>query len=66
MVDRRKSAFKLAQGEYIFPERLETIFSSSPYIEQIFINGDPLESFPVAIVVPNKGMLNFKFPDITL
>ncbi|RTG85372.1 long-chain acyl-CoA synthetase [Schistosoma bovis] len=53
IVDRCKNIFKLSQGEYIAPERLENIYQLSPLIEQIFVDGNSLNDFPVAVVVPN-------------
>mmetsp|Transcript_19924 Transcript_19924/g.9273 ORF Transcript_19924/g.9273 Transcript_19924/m.9273 type:complete len:99 (+) Transcript_19924:63-359(+) len=32
IIDRVKSIFKLAQGEYIVPERLESIYCESPFV----------------------------------
>ena len=40
IVDRIKNIFKLQQGEYISPEKIENIYSGCKYIEQIFIYGD--------------------------
>ncbi|KAH8864372.1 Long-chain-fatty-acid--CoA ligase 1 [Schistosoma japonicum] len=53
IVDRCKNLFKLSQGEYIAPEKLENIYQLSPVIEQIFVDGNSLYDFPIAIVVPN-------------
>jgi long-chain acyl-CoA synthetase len=52
IIDRSKNIFKLSQGEYITPEKLENIFSLSPYIANSFIYGDSLRSCTVAIFVP--------------
>ena len=52
-MDRLKHIFKLSQGEYIAPERIEQIYWQSPCIHQIFVDGSPLCSQPVALVVPD-------------
>lgn len=54
IIDRKKNIFKLSQGEYIASEKLELLFSKSPYIAQMFIYGDSLQSYIVAIIVPDK------------
>ena len=53
IVDRAKNIFKLAQGEYIAPEKLENVYIQSPYIQQIFVHGESLESYLVSIIVPD-------------
>ncbi|VDL94673.1 unnamed protein product [Schistocephalus solidus] len=57
IVDRCKHIFKLSQGEYIAPEKVETVYQSSPLISQVFVDGDAQQAFPVAIVVPELASL---------
>ena len=54
IVDRVKNIFKLQQGEYISPEKIENIYLNCKYIEQIFVHGDTLKSYLICIVYPKK------------
>ncbi|KAL5332707.1 hypothetical protein BJX70DRAFT_392777 [Aspergillus crustosus] len=50
IIDRRKNVLKLAQGEYISPERLEGIISSElGYLAQTYVHGDSVQNFLVGI-----------------
>ncbi|CAL8102529.1 unnamed protein product [Calicophoron daubneyi] len=57
IVGRCKSAFKLAQGEYVSPDRVEAVYQSCHLVAQIYLDGHPLYSFPVAILVPQMNEL---------
>lgn len=43
IIDRRKHIFKLSQGEYIVPEKIENIYCRSKYVYQVFVYGESLK-----------------------
>lgn len=53
IIDRKKNIFKLAQGEYIAPEKIEAFIEQSPYIQQCVVEGHSQKSSPVIIIVPD-------------
>lgn len=57
IIDRKKDLFKLAQGEYIAPEKIENVICRIPYVEQVFIEGNSLKASLVAIIVPDRQTL---------
>ncbi|CDW59448.1 long chain fatty acid coenzyme A ligase 1 [Trichuris trichiura] len=57
IIDRKKHIFKLSQGEYVAPENIENVYTRSPWISQIYVDGHSHQSYLVAVVVPEKDML---------
>ncbi|KAF3765824.1 acetyl-CoA synthetase-like protein [Cryphonectria parasitica EP155] len=50
IIDRKKNVLKLAQGEYISPERIENVYlGSSSIIQMAYVHGEPSKDCLVAI-----------------
>ena len=54
IVDRVKEIFKLSQGEYIIPAKLESVYVKSNFIQQIMIYGNSTMNNILAIICPDK------------
>lgn len=52
IIDRKKNLVKLSNGEYIALEKLESIYKSCLYVNNLCVYADSLLPRPVALVVP--------------
>ena len=53
IIDRVKNLFKLSQGEYVAPDKVQKILMNSKYVNQLFLHGDSLYNYAIAIVYPD-------------
>lgn len=56
ITDRKKEIFKLSNGKYVAPQRIENIFKESVYIDQLMIIGEG-EKHTSALISPDFEML---------
>ncbi|GMR32809.1 hypothetical protein PMAYCL1PPCAC_03004, partial [Pristionchus mayeri] len=57
IVDRKKHIFKLSQGEYVAPEKVENVYVTSKFVGQVFLHGDSLKTCVIGVVVPDAEIL---------
>ncbi|KAI9245226.1 hypothetical protein BDA99DRAFT_447971 [Phascolomyces articulosus] len=69
IIDRRKNIFKLSQGEYIAPEKIEGVYQKHELVAQAFAYGDSKQSSLVGVIVPDQEMygpwLASNFPNVS-
>ncbi len=73
IIDRRNNIFKLAQAEFVAPDKIQNIVQRSTMVAQCFVYGTTLWTCLIAVVVPDEPMLraqmgeysrNFSFQDL--
>ena len=57
IIDRKKNIFKLQQGEYVAPEKIESIYQRCEYVCENFIYGDSLQHYLVGIIFPDEEQI---------
>jgi fatty acid CoA ligase FadD9 len=56
-VDRRNNVLKLSQGEFVAVSKLEAVFGDSPLVRQIYVYGNSVRSYLLAVIVPTADAL---------
>lgn len=64
MIDRKKNIFKLQQGDYIASKKVEGVYLKRPEVSEMFLYGDSTQSFVVAIIVPNREVIEMMGLDL--
>jgi fatty acid CoA ligase FadD9 len=56
VIDRCSFFFKLSQGEWVSPAKIEGCLEDSPWVRQAFVMGSSEHSRPVAVIVPSDRL----------
>lgn len=57
IIDRAKNIFKLSQGEYIAPEKLENVYIQHPMAAQCWVHGESTQDHVIMFVVVEEPVL---------
>jgi long-chain acyl-CoA synthetase len=60
-----QNIMKLAQGEYVALEKIENLYSGSPVVAQIYVHGDSLQSYLLAVIIPDLVQLAAAVSSVT-
>ena len=69
LIDRRKAVFKLAQGEFVSPQKVEECLASSVLLKSVFATTASAEEYDqcsvLAVAVPDMSVLREHLKNIT-
>ncbi|KAG0344226.1 long-chain fatty acid-CoA ligase [Podila humilis] len=54
IIDRKKNLVKLSHGEYIALEKLESVYKSTAYCNNICVYADAMQNKPIALIVASE------------
>ncbi|KAF9425273.1 long-chain fatty acid-CoA ligase [Podila epigama] len=54
IIDRKKNLVKLSHGEYIALEKLESVYKSTAYCNNICVYADSMQNKPIALIVASE------------
>lgn len=57
IIDRAKNIFKLSQGEYIAPEKLENVFVQCSFGSQVWLYGESLRDYVIMFMVAEESVV---------
>lgn len=66
IIDRKKNLVKTLNGEYIALEKLESVYRSNTYVQNICVYADQNHAKPVGIIVPNETAIRSLALDLGL
>ncbi|KAM3551026.1 hypothetical protein ARSEF4850_008063 [Beauveria asiatica] len=64
VIDRVKNLVKMAGGEYIALEKVESVYRGTQTVANLMIHADPEKSRPIAVVMANHAVLVQKAKDL--
>lgn len=66
VIDRVKNLVKMAGGEYIALEKVESVYRGTQVVANVMVHADPEHSRPIAIIMPNEKVLQDKAKELNV